>query len=79
LAFDGLDVEVLVDAVNLAILNMKDEAAEELILLPGGFELNPRKVCLVGQGARRAYSREAYSSFANRFTRVLILPGEAAQ
>src|ERR1017187_4269629 len=30
LALDGLQVKILVNAVNLAILNMKDEAAEEV-------------------------------------------------
>ena len=48
LALNRVHVEVLVDAVNLAILNMKGETAEEVILLPGGFELDRRKVCLVG-------------------------------
>src|ERR1035438_9511376 len=48
LALDGLHVEVFVDAVNLAVANMKDEAAEEVIVLPLGFELDRRKVCLIG-------------------------------
>src|ERR1035438_3971799 len=48
LALDGLHIKVLVDVVNLAILNMKDEAALEVISLPGGFDLDRRKVCLVG-------------------------------
>ena len=38
LAFDGLHIKILVDAINLAILNMKDEATEEIILLPGRLE-----------------------------------------
>ena len=54
LALNRVHVEILVDAVNLAILNMKGETAEEVILLPGGFELDRRKVCLVGQHASGA-------------------------
>ena len=78
LALDGLHVEVFVDVVNFAILNMKDEAAEEIILLPGSNLTEGKSARLVSVPDVR-YSRDAYSSFANRFTSVLILPGEAAQ
>jgi hypothetical protein len=49
LTLHALQVKILVHAVYFAILDMKDEAAEEVILLPGGFELDRRKVSRVGQ------------------------------
>jgi hypothetical protein len=54
LAFDGLQVEVLVDAVDLTVRNMEHKAAQELVVLARGSERDRGKVRLVSQRTSRA-------------------------
>ena len=57
LALDGLHVEVLVDTINFAVRDMEHEAAQELIVLPGGLERDRRKVRFSNQA--HEYNRRA--------------------
>src|ERR1035441_271061 len=63
----------------LAFLIWKTKQQRNSYFFPVGSNLIEGKSAGLVSVPDVRYSREAYSSFANRFTSVLILPGEAAQ